>query len=188
MGVLVVTPLLFPSLPPSRFVFLPPSFPSLTPYSSFSVLSCKSLGNNITNGAVQYSTERSEEGRHIVDTTITVNCNNGYGPGGIITCESSGNWSDDLPHCDCEFMSTNIHAHALLFLLFKKCKETLPCLASIPDVYLIIDVKLCAFLTSGQQHQGSSSAVIGVSIVSFLLILYCLHVILGLQSHVYSPY
>ena len=50
MGVLVVTPLLFPSLPPSRLVFLPPSFPSLTPYSSFSVLSCQSLGNNITNG------------------------------------------------------------------------------------------------------------------------------------------
>ena len=30
-------------------------------------------------------------------------------------------------------------------------------------------MKLCAFLTSGQ-HQGSSSALIGVSIVSFLLI------------------
>ena len=187
MGVLVVTPLLFPSLPPSRLVFLPPSFPSLTPYSSFSVLSCQSLGNNITNGAVQYSTERSEEGRHIVDTTITVNCNNGYGPGGVITCESSGNWSDDLPHCDCEFMSTSIHAHSYSSYS-KKCKETLPCLASIPDVYLIIDVKLCAFLTSGQQHQGSSSALIGVSIVSFLLIVYCLHVILGLQSQVYSPY
>ena len=68
---------------------------------------CESLGNNVPNGAVQYSTERSEEGRHIVYTTITVKCNNGYGPGGVITCESSGNWSDDLPNCDYELISNN---------------------------------------------------------------------------------
>ena len=47
-----------------------------------------------------YSQPLLEQERYVQYTTATVSCSEGYTGGGIITCQTSGNWSSPtLPSC-----------------------------------------------------------------------------------------
>ena len=64
------------------------------------MISCEDLGNDVENGAVEYSPS-IVEGRYRMGTTATVTCNPGFRGGGDITCEGSGEWSSpSLPTCE----------------------------------------------------------------------------------------
>ena len=83
-------------------------FLHLHPLTSYSllhhllVITCEDLGNDVENGAVDYSPSVVEpEGRYKQGTTATVTCDAGFRGGGFITCERSGEWSSpSLPSCE----------------------------------------------------------------------------------------
>ena len=93
---------LFPGLP-----FFPLTFscsPSLNFLTPFSVVTCSgNLGIDVENGNVTYSQSLLEQGWYLQYTTATVSCSEGYTGGGVITCQTSGNWSPpSLPNCESE--------------------------------------------------------------------------------------
>ena len=117
---LLIMPSYFPPINLSFFVYvsssllvhlplppLPPPSPSsshLSFYLSITpVGSCPDLGSDVENGNVEYSKPLLEHGRYLEYTTATVSCSEGYTGGGVITCQTSGNWSSPtLPSCESE--------------------------------------------------------------------------------------
>ena len=84
---------------------LPSVFFSLSPMHA--VATCSgNLGSDVENGNVMYSQpllERQE--RYEEYTTATVSCSEGYTGGGVVTCQTDGNWSSPtLPSCESKFV------------------------------------------------------------------------------------
>ena len=56
---------------------------------------------SLPNGLVDYNMSE-ENGRYLADTVASFSCNSGYyrnGPNSR-TCETSGNWNEEIPTCE----------------------------------------------------------------------------------------
>ena len=68
------------------------------PSNYFLVVTCDSL--SLSHGDVDYDND-AVDGGYPVDTTASFSCDSKYDKKGSssITCQTSGSWSDDTPHC-----------------------------------------------------------------------------------------
>ena len=82
-----------------------------------SVTTCTDLGHSVDNGNVSYSSNPTEQGQYVENTTVTVLCDEGYRGGGDIICQNDGNWSSlSLLRCTSEpaVVIKYLYTHAVL--------------------------------------------------------------------------